>query len=193
MGCVARSIDCGYDADGYPEACTRYYMYCDKCGSFSIRTYLGLRRLVIIAAITMAFALVWNMLLGPQRSGMLRWWALFAVFAALLVQRAWHVAGHKCRKCGNTNITWGDVLSYTQRGLSDKIAGVPQHLVHTHDWSRINWYDDVAFVATCAVVILGLSSAPLIALIAILMVGARGLLRGTYSALRRVLMRSERG
>jgi predicted nucleic-acid-binding Zn-ribbon protein len=41
--------------------------------------------------------------------------------------------GHKCRKCGNENISYDDVLNYSSYGDIKDILDIPDQLTHKHD------------------------------------------------------------
>ena len=121
MGRVAMNIrNVGQDG-GYPIDEATLYVYCDRCGSFDIRTKISTRKWIwIVTALLIVVLLVkvdksWIMLCGVG--------SLIALIAL-----PWKdlLLSYKCRKCGNENITDNNVFHYPPYDKS--IVDVPAEL-----------------------------------------------------------------
>jgi hypothetical protein len=124
-------------SDGYHDCVTTYYVYCDKCGSFSIKEYRSIKSL---AKIAIGFSLgvlgaasIW-FLPYSSRFFMALLGCLLIVFVAfdlfITVAVFANEKKHRCRKCGNNEITDGNVLNYQEEDGSR--VDVPEKLTHKH-------------------------------------------------------------
>jgi len=142
MGEIRMEVrEVGRYPDSYPMEDVVLYVYCDRCGSFgidaAIEIPLGSTLLLIIVA-GIVFMLVGSSpLAGPYPNA--HKGTLLYVFLALIVLvmviatatgRGSLTIGHRCRKCGNTDITDRNVLNYPEYDKS--IVDVPEERVHTH-------------------------------------------------------------
>jgi hypothetical protein len=121
-------------SDGYYDCTTTYYVYCNKCGSFSVEEY---RSIKTWAEVTLGILLA---ALGGISVRFMVHFSEFMAFASCLVlvlialdmffTYAIYANGGKCRcrKCGNAEITGGNVLNYPEEDRS--LIDVPDYLTH---------------------------------------------------------------
>ena len=103
MGVIKMKRQFEFMSRGYPYGTDILYVYCDKCGSFSITTYLGIRKWLVIATCLGIMVVGTLATTEPGRvycSGPLFSFALCIVVVKFL----WGDAYYKCRKCGNSHI-----------------------------------------------------------------------------------------
>ncbi len=101
MGILYMKREFGFRHKGYGYGTDILYVYCDKCGSFSIKTYISLEKWL---SIIISSALVTIVIFAPHNVsrfivlliGLLIYWLIFKHF--------WEDKNYKCRKCGNTQI-----------------------------------------------------------------------------------------
>lgn len=85
---------------GYPLVTGTLYVYCDECGSFNVKKYMGFEKwFVLLVIIGMAFA-AYNITAGNP---------VFMIFVVLPVsiiflKWGWSEDNYRCQKCGNTRI-----------------------------------------------------------------------------------------
>jgi hypothetical protein len=105
---------------GYPIIEATLYIYCDKCGSFNIKTYIPFIRLATISVALLSgvyFTLdhkEWLPCLLP-----IGLFALFMPWRDLLLR-------YKCRKCSNTKISDYNALHYEPH--DKQVIDVPDRL-----------------------------------------------------------------
>jgi hypothetical protein len=115
----------------YSAEQTTVYVYCDECGSFNIATHISLKTWLWIAVAVLVNAVLWNDLKDHALPG--AGFACWSVFAMLLLGLLWESRadlGHKCRECGNTEISTGNVLNYPPGDRS--VLDIPEHWAHKH-------------------------------------------------------------
>lgn len=112
------------------------YVYCDKCGSFNVATDLSVATWVWLAVPIITFALIWNSAkkYALPGAGVFCWGMLFIFLFGILSQQS-HELGHRCRKCGNTDISDQNTWNYPSE---KRILDVPNHVVHVHRVTIIN-------------------------------------------------------
>jgi hypothetical protein len=96
---------------GYPHTTATLYVYCDKCGSFDIKSRLGLRKWLLIASpCGLAAAVAFEL----NRSGVVYCWWVFLGLAAIILafKLLWGDADYRCRKCGTSPTTKYNTLDY---------------------------------------------------------------------------------
>lgn len=105
---------------GYPVVEAILYIYCDACGSFSIKTYIPFVKLVIVAIVFFGPMFLWQT--TREQFGCLLMLGCFAIFLP------WRdiMLRYKCRKCGNTWITDTNSLQYKPYDIS--VIDIPDHL-----------------------------------------------------------------
>lgn len=122
MGAVAmKERSTGLSDRGYPVVEATLYIYCDGCGSFNIKTYVPLIKVLIIALIlTLGTLLVLNAT---------EWLMCFIPVAYMAAFLPWRdiLLEYKCRKCGNVRITDCNSLHYPSYDLS--VVDVPEGLI----------------------------------------------------------------
>lgn len=124
MGVVRMRQDSCFLSRGYPCVTDEVFVYCDQCGSFDIKTYVGLRKWLLLAGSVGLIATatfkwhwsghlsVWWMMLGPA--------AIIAAFGLF-----WGEADCRCRRCRKATTTQYNTLGYP----SDMaIVDVPEKL-----------------------------------------------------------------
>ena len=62
MGIHTETTEGGAKVNGYPAEYSEYYVYCDNCGSFNIKSHISLAKQIIISIIALSSAAVWNIL-----------------------------------------------------------------------------------------------------------------------------------
>lgn len=137
MGLAAQEVQSDVIVDGYPLEGTAYYVYCDRCGSFNVRSHLKaadwgtlISLLVITAAFLCYFTEIRYYPVGKQVGLWLAYGLIFCAVAAGLLTK-YH--SHRCLKCGNTDITYRDVLHYSEREDLNEVIDVPRSMLHWHD------------------------------------------------------------
>jgi len=141
---------------GYPYGTDILYVYCDKCGSFSITTYLGLEKwLLIIGCCVLTAAVMswrWPSAVYPDRvlvGELCLPFAVCLVVCGFAIKFLWGEENYKCRKCGNVDILINKLQDYaseipkynTRNYPSDMaVVDVPDHL--TQKRYQGYWDDD---------------------------------------------------
>jgi hypothetical protein len=118
---------------GYYYDTATLYVYCDNCGSFSIKSYISARQWLLIIAVC-GFMTVGTLatLTSSQPSGV-NWGVVFVGLAICILafKFLWGDGNYKCRKCENTPSTNCNTLDYP----SDmRILDVPNQLTQTLTW-----------------------------------------------------------
>jgi hypothetical protein len=129
MGLVEMtSVASGFSDGGSPGSEAVSFMYCDRCGSFSIKYHIALSKkiLLVSASVVVLVAILhiqptWNCVLA----------ALACLPLALIVLPAidWRnwLLGEQCRKCGNARITCENPLRYEPNDSS--VVDVEERLI----------------------------------------------------------------
>ena len=118
MGAVAlQERATGLVDRGYPVCEATLYIYCDACGSFNIKVYIPILRLLGAAAVLAAGAA----LLSAYR----QWLVCLIPLCLLALYLPWKdmFLKYKCRKCGNARISDYNSLHYQAYDLS--VVDVP--------------------------------------------------------------------
>ena len=109
---------------GYAYWTATLYVFCDRCGSFDVRTHISLRKWLVIAS---AFGLVVSAVLAVVGSGGRLFWLPLAFAASgLVVKFFWGDVDYRCRKCGYAPTTQHNTLGYPP-DMSK--ADVPEQLI----------------------------------------------------------------
>jgi len=113
------------------------YLYCDKCGSFSIKEYRTIKTRAGIAFGLSLAALgclaVWYMPYSSFFMALLGCFVIAFIAFDLIITYVIYVNGgvkHRCRKCGNTDVTDDNVLNYQEEDRS--VVDVPERLTCKH-------------------------------------------------------------
>jgi ribosomal protein L44E len=120
MGAVAMETRTVGRDRGYPIAEATLYIYCDKCGSFNIETYIPFIKLLTCAAVLTGAVFLalkdrdWLLCILPL--GLL---ALFLPWRDILLR-------YQCRNCGNAQITDYNSLHYQSHDKT--VVDVPDRL-----------------------------------------------------------------
>ena len=135
-----------YPADCYREVERTEYIYCDECGSFSIKDFtppatwlkisIGLLIAGLAGAVLYVIYEVW-----PYAEWLGLPSCIILAFIAFVLFIVWSVkasgSGHKCRKCRNTEISvHGNALDYPNEDMT--VLDVSEWEAHVH----INRYID---------------------------------------------------
>lgn len=103
MGAVAvRSRTIGRDK-GYPVVEATLYIYCDACGSFSIRKITPLSRFAVAALVCALYYLAGRYIFFCQGIQWLACLIPLGLFGPMLPWRDWMLT-YQCRQCGNREI-----------------------------------------------------------------------------------------
>ena len=110
MGAVAmQERQIGRDG-GYPIMEATLYIYCDVCGSFQIKTYVPLFRIIMTLLLISAVVLIY------RQVDDWRWYLalLPLLFFAMYSPWTWRdiYLRYRCRKCGNNHISTYNTLQY---------------------------------------------------------------------------------
>ena len=112
VGAVAlESRTIGRDG-GYPIVEATLYMYCDACGSFNIKTYIPIIKILLITAVLIP----WIFLTINNR----QWFLCIIPFGLFALFLPWRdmLLKYKCRNCGNIQITDYNSLNYQSYDIS---------------------------------------------------------------------------
>jgi hypothetical protein len=103
MGIIKMRREFGFMHKGYPYGTDILYVYCDNCGSFSIKTYLSIRKWVAIVAACGSMTVA---TLAASQSGFVYCSGFFLSLAICMLALKFLLgdADYKCRKCGNVHI-----------------------------------------------------------------------------------------
>ena len=132
MGCVYHTItNNAVIVDGYPIEGSAYFIYCDRCGSFNISTRPTFNWIpFIVAGVVLAAVGCYLIMAVPQAGyGLMLWLAALCVF--IFLKQSEH--SHQCLKCGNTDITYQDVLHYSEHEILNSVIDVPYDKLHWHN------------------------------------------------------------
>ena len=116
MGAVAmQERQIGRDG-GYPIMEATLYIYCDVCGSFQIKTYVPLFRIIMTLLLISAVVLIY------RQVDDWRWYLalLPLLFFAMYSPWTWRdiYLHYRCRKCGNNHISPYNTKHYPPYDLS---------------------------------------------------------------------------
>ena len=129
--------------DGYPINLITYYVYCDTCGSFQIRSRLT-RTTLIVTLVGLAAVLAIVLAVGPRLdatcgAGL----GVIAVFVAILASgerpKDPGRRSYVCLKCGNTEISDRNVLDY--RKYDKTILDLREDLVVKYEAEDLYFHD----------------------------------------------------
>lgn len=87
---------------GYPYGTDILYVYCDKCGSFSIQTYLSGRKWLLIITFIGLMIIGSSAAFSSNRLNLGGFF--FLVICILGLKFLWGDTDYRCRKCGNRQI-----------------------------------------------------------------------------------------
>jgi hypothetical protein len=105
------------------------YVYCDKCGSFSIAKSINITRWVLVATLLIAIPTLVAVNSLSLTNGMGCFFGLLSFYVMFVLPHL-HGHSHECRKCMNGDITEDNVLNYPS--LDSSILDVPDRLTHKH-------------------------------------------------------------
>jgi hypothetical protein len=157
----------------YPFEDTTYYLYCDRCGSFRVGTFMSARTRVGLLLAFLSSAMLWNHIGKGFAAGVdstLWWWAMFLFPVALGLYWAFVHHGHKCSTCGNTRISNEDVLQYGSQGA--RPYDVAHERLHRHDTLHDKWYEELAGMLLAVVFAFVIPAVMMVAMLAALVAGA---------------------
>lgn len=136
MGILFMKREHEFSHKGYPYGTDILYVYCDKCGSFSVKTYLSIRKwlIIIVNCVLISIFVKYVLFLNSN------WFLCFLFFCTtgwIVTKYGWGDKNYKCRKCGNADIIINHPKAYaseipkynTLDYPSDmEILDVPDHL-----------------------------------------------------------------
>lgn len=116
---------------GYPIEQVTTYVYCDRCGSFRIRSRISLKTWAWIAVSVLVTFGLWILTKDAAAPGY-GWfcWSSFAIVLVGVIVENKHRLAHKCMNCGNTVITGQNILHYPE--YDKEALKVPEHVAHKH-------------------------------------------------------------
>jgi hypothetical protein len=124
------------DAESY-DILKVSYVYCDRCGSFSVAEYLDLRTALIAVLLLLAFGGSYYRFFWLTNDDNLRAFGfLFMVLTFLFVHSLLeafppsHGHGHRCRKCRTKIVSYENTRGFPEYDLS--ILDVPELLTHIY-------------------------------------------------------------
>lgn len=109
MGSVAMGEGGSWIFEGYRITQTAYCLYCDKCGSFKIMTWIPIPKWVILVGYCLTPAVAMKMAWHPA----LTFCGATILLFALMSDTFRHLV-HICKHCGNSHITRDNVLNYLE-------------------------------------------------------------------------------
>ena len=124
---VLEESDVGY---GTHSTYGTKYVYCDKCGSFSITKRINFTRSVLVASLIITIPTLVAVSGSSLSNGMGCFFGIL-LFYVLFVLPHLHRHSHKCRKCRNKDIALENTLGYPLLDLS--VLDVPDRLTHKHN------------------------------------------------------------
>ncbi len=110
MGVVHMANETSFRSRGYPYCVATLYVYCDSCRSFRVRTYLSVRKwLLILSSGGLVAALAFEL----HRTGDVPiGWVLAGLAAvAAAVKLFWGDVDYRCRNCGRVTTARHNTLS----------------------------------------------------------------------------------
>ena len=115
MGIVKMRRQFEFRSRGYPYGTDILYVYCDKCGSFSIKTYIGVRKwiITIVSCVLLAIMISARSRTTVETNSV--WWLYFILCCSIILalfKGGWGDKDYKCRKCGCTDIIINDPKDY---------------------------------------------------------------------------------
>ena len=156
----------------YPFEDTTYYLYCDRCGSFRVGTFISSRTRVGLLLAFLSSVILWNHIGKAFAAGVdwTLWWAMFLFPVAVGLYGAFVYQGHKCLTCGNTRITNEDVLQYGSQGA--RAYDVPLERLHKHDTLHDKWPKELAGMLLAVLFAFVIPAVMMVAILAALVAGA---------------------
>ena len=146
MGIIKMKREFGFMHKGYSYGTDILYVYCDNCGSFSIKTCISIRKWILIIA-ACGFTAVVTLADSPPIHLSRFFFSL--VICVLAFKFQWGDADNKCRKCGNVHIIINkpkdyasEIPKYNTRDYPSnmEVLDVPDHL--TQKRYQGYWDDD---------------------------------------------------
>jgi len=117
--------------DGYPLEGSAYFIYCDRCGSFNVSARLTFNWVpFIVVAVVLAVVSCYLIVVARQVGCSLMLW-IVAICVFIFLEQSEH--SHVCLKCGNTDITYQDVLHYSEHENLNDLIDVPYGMLHWHN------------------------------------------------------------
>jgi hypothetical protein len=98
---------------GYPYYTATLYVYCDECGSFNIKSYIGVGKWLLILAACGLMTV--GTLAAPAPGGGVYLYGFFVSLAICMFafKFLWGETDYKCRKCGNVTSIEFNTLNYS--------------------------------------------------------------------------------
>ena len=105
MGVVLIKEDLAFMSRGYSYCSATLYIYCDRCGSFNIRSYISAEKWVLIACV-----IAWiggSAFVVYQPWGRAYWYLLLlcVIVSIAAFKYLWGDTGYACRQCGQNPTT----------------------------------------------------------------------------------------
>ncbi len=102
----------------HPCATATLYVYCDKCGSFSIKSRIGNKKTFLI--IVACMLIMTGVFAALQLRDGIYWLCLCIVICILVFRYLWGDVNYVCRKCGSVPTTDYNTLGYpSDMGILD--------------------------------------------------------------------------
>lgn len=121
MGVVIMEDGSTFLSRGYPYNKATLYVYCDHCGSFDIKTYLDLRKWLLIASPFVLAAVVLFEL--TQSETVYLWWPIAALAAIMLAFKLfWGDKRYRCERCGRTTSSKYNTLDLSPETMIIDVA-----------------------------------------------------------------------
>ncbi len=171
MGAVGKTVYSDVKVEGYPIEGEIYYIYCERCGSFRIRTHLRAIHWLGLVALLAAAAGGWNYMINTQTfygNESYGCWIIYLLFAAVMIGWLARYFPHQCIQCGNTNITYADVLAYQDREDWERLMDVPEAKLHQHENGNPDLISDLKLIPLFVLAIILALLYPFILLVAML-------------------------
>jgi hypothetical protein len=93
------------------------------------------------------------------------WWMIYLILLIVIIGFLSPYFSHKCIKCGNTNITYKDVLNYSTHENINEIIDVSKARLHTHNEEDKNFSKDIKAVPLFILILFIVSLMPIIILV----------------------------
>jgi hypothetical protein len=110
MGCVAMGTGGSYKFQGAHITQIAYCLYCDRCGSFKIGKRVTAKALTWLVITALVATVLWYSMRDGALPG--AWFACFLPLVFFLAPTGVLALGYRCKKCGNSHITYENVLGY---------------------------------------------------------------------------------
>jgi hypothetical protein len=136
MGIVSMKVDNSWIYHGSTYVNTTVYVYCDKCGSFNIQSYLNYRKWLSIYSCVALIVWVVYLVINPYvffdySRGSINWVGLVFIFGLTIsiisIKKLWGDTSYKCRKCGSATTIKFNTRNYSPYDMS--VVDVPDQLI----------------------------------------------------------------